>query len=469
MGDASATQVYDPATARAQKRVGQILRDKWTLDRLLGVGGMASVYAATHRNGKRVAVKMLHPELSADQEIRARFLREGYVANKVGHVGAVSVSDDDITEDGACFLVMDLLEGETLEHRRARAGGKLDVVDVMSISDQVLDVLAAAHDKTIVHRDLKPDNLFVTREGVVKVLDFGIARLREGGSKGTHTGISMGTPSFMANEQARALWDEVDGRTDLWAIGATMFTCLTGRVVHEGRTMNEQLLSAMTKPAPFVRSVAPEVPTPIAAVIDTALAFNREDRYADARQMQAAIRTAYETMQSAPLSTAPRLVVPEVALQRTVPSAGALPFEEAPTANAPGRTGEPVVAGQTGAGRPRTTTGQRIALGGGVVALVVAAVAALVLHGTAETPQASSATAAPPSAAPVVSAPQAPATASVAPPAPSASVAAVEPPKGKRGGKGAKADPSAAPPPLTPADLPPSPPRKGVGPLEDKL
>ena len=436
-----ATALYDSAIQRAQKCVGRVLREKWTLDALLGVGGMASVYAATHRNGKRVAVKMLHPEISADPEIRARFLREGYVANKVGHPGAVSVSDDDIAEDGACFLVMDLLEGETLEARRERAGGRLGIVDVLSIADQVLTVLAAAHDKTIVHRDLKPDNLFVTRQGDVKVLDFGIARLREGGVKGTHTGVSMGTPSYMANEQARGLWDEVDARTDLWAIGATMFACLAGRPVHEGRTMNEQLLSAMTNPAPPLRSLAPEVPQPIADVVDTALAFERGARYPDALAMQQAMRAAYHAMQNAPISTAPRLVVPVIALQKTAVSAGA---------SLAASTGEPVE--RTGSPRSRTPRGAGVALGAGVLALAVLAIVALVLfRGRGDAPQASSATVVPPSAGASASAVEPPLVA-----APSASVPAETPPpvvKDKRRGKGTGAPiapPVATPPPDDP-------------------
>ena len=237
---------------------------------------MASVYAATHRNGKQVAIKVLHTELSLDPSIRARFLREGYAANRVGHPGAVSVSDDDVADDGSVFLVMDLLHGETLEARRERKGGTLDVVDVLSISDQVLDILAAAHEKGIVHRDLKPENLFITGEGLVKVLDFGIARVRELSTKSvaTQAGSTMGTPAYMASEQARGLWDEVDPRTDLWAIGATMFTTLTGRLVHDGRTVNEQLLSAMTKPAPSVSTLL-RIPPAVAIVIDRALAFDK--------------------------------------------------------------------------------------------------------------------------------------------------------------------------------------------------
>ncbi|MBI4700330.1 MAG: serine/threonine protein kinase [Deltaproteobacteria bacterium] len=189
---------------RAERRVGSVLKDKWKLDRLLGVGGMAAVYAATHRNGKRVAVKILHAERALNENIRRRFLREGYAANKVGHAGAVSVLDDDVSDDGTVFLVMDLLEGETLQARLDRCG-PLAAEDVLLVTHHLLDALAAAHDKGIVHRDLKPENVFVTNTGAVKVLDFGIARLREDAARTGATGSdsSLGTPAFMPPEQAR--------------------------------------------------------------------------------------------------------------------------------------------------------------------------------------------------------------------------------------------------------------------------
>ncbi|MGH7298313.1 MAG: serine/threonine-protein kinase, partial [Polyangiaceae bacterium] len=214
---------------RAKARIGTTLNGKYRLDRLLGVGGMASVYAATHRNTKRVAVKVLHTELSVHPGLRTRFMREGYLANTVAHPGAVAVLDDDVAEDGAAFLVMELLEGETLAEAGDRHGGTLPLRAVLAVAYQVLDVLAAASDKNVVHRDIKPPNLFLTRTGHVKVLDFGVARMRQtGGEVATHSGLAMGTPAFMAPEQALGRSDEIDGLTDLWGLGATMFALLTG-------------------------------------------------------------------------------------------------------------------------------------------------------------------------------------------------------------------------------------------------
>jgi serine/threonine-protein kinase len=292
----------DELTRRAQLRIGRMLREKWHLDVLLGVGGVASVYAATHRNGKRAALKILHNELAIDEEARGRFLREGYVANTVHHPGAVSVLDDDVTEDGSVFLVMELLEGETLDARAQRGGGSLVAAEVLWVADQVLDVLAAAHDQGILHRDLKPENLFVTREGEVKVLDFGIARMREYSTSGrspTREGSAMGTPGFMAPEQARGRWELVDVRSDVWSVGATMFNLLAGRPVHQADTLNEELLAAMTQPAPLLGDLVRGLPFEVSALVDRALAFEREQRFPSARAMQAAVRQATASLSAA--------------------------------------------------------------------------------------------------------------------------------------------------------------------------
>jgi len=146
-----------------------------------------------------------------------------------------------------------------------------------------------------VHRDLKPENLFLTSEGRLKVLDFGIARLREQSratGAGTRAGSVLGTPAFMAPEQALGRWNEVDQRTDIWAVGATAFTLLSGRFVHEAQTIQEQLVLSATRSAPPLRSVAPGVPEALAGVVDRALAFDRAHRFPDARLMRGALRQA---------------------------------------------------------------------------------------------------------------------------------------------------------------------------------
>ena len=343
--DDAPTQALDPHLLRAQLRIGATLRGKWRLDVLLGIGGMATVYAATHRNGSRAAVKILHSELSLNSQLRARFMREGYVANSVGHEGAVKVLDDDVAEDGSLFLVTELLDGETLEDRRLRFGGLLPQQEVLLIVDQVLDVLAAAHARGVVHRDLKPENVFLTRSGLVKVLDFGIARLREltTTSTATRAGMTLGTPAYMSPEQARGLWDEVGSRSDIWACGATMYHLLSGRYVHEGRTPNEQLLSAMTRGAAPCSSVSPRVGSAVASVVDRALEFDRERRWPDAPSMQRAIRGAYLESHGLGIGTAARLVVPPHVVDRTLSSAQNAPASE---------THRPVESARRESGRP---------------------------------------------------------------------------------------------------------------------
>jgi eukaryotic-like serine/threonine-protein kinase len=301
---------------RARQRLGTTLRSKWRLDALLGIGGMAAVYASTHRNGARAAVKVLHPELATQPDARERFLREGYAANAVGHDGAVRVLDDDVSEDGSLFLVTELLDGETLEDRRVRMGGRLDEDDVLAVTDQILELLVAAHARNIVHLDLKPENVFVTRAGKIKVLDFGTARWLavNAGAQAAGSGVTMGTPSFMPPEQARGRWDEVDGASDVWALGATMFAALSGRPVHDGLTASDVLLAAMTRSAPPLAAVAPGVSAETAQLVDGALAFDRASRWADARTMQAAVQHARQrrSSQATPVRAArrnPRLAV----------------------------------------------------------------------------------------------------------------------------------------------------------------
>ncbi len=294
------------AETRALRRVGTTLVGKWTIERLLGVGGMAAVYAARHRNAHTAALKILHRELSFDEGLRSRFLREGYAANTVGHPGAVRVLDDDVAEDGSVFLVMELLEGETVDARAARSpGGVLSLGEVLWIADGVLDVLVAAHAKGIVHRDIKPENLFVAKDRAIKILDFGIARIREAAAaSATQTGMTIGTPAFMAPEQALGKSQLIGAPADLWSVGATMFYLLTGRYVHDGESANEVLVRAATQQAPSVGVVAPTVPAEVAALVDRALAFEIADRWRDADELQAAVRRIAGRASKADLASA---------------------------------------------------------------------------------------------------------------------------------------------------------------------
>jgi serine/threonine-protein kinase len=277
--------------ARLQARVGTTINGKYRLDALLGLGGMAAVFSATHRNGDRVALKVLHVELSRMEDIRARFLREGYVANKIGHAGVVRVIDDDVAPDGCVYLVMELLEGQTLEQYRQSQGGKLPAGETITLVGDVLDVLTAAHLRRIIHRDIKPDNVFLTTGGTTKLMDFGIARLLDA-SHATASGALMGTPAFMSPEQAGGRTKEIDARTDVWSAGALLFVLLTGQDVHRARTGAEQMIYAATQPARSITTLLPDLSSEVAHVIDVALAFDMRNRWQTAGAMRNALRYA---------------------------------------------------------------------------------------------------------------------------------------------------------------------------------
>jgi serine/threonine protein kinase len=297
---------------RAVARVGSTLNDKWTLERLIGIGGMAAVYAGKHRNGARAAVKVLHPDISKIQEARERFIREGYAANSVEHPGVVKVLDDDKIEggedEGSVYLVMELLEGESLEDRIER-GPPMSDRELLPIMKGVLEVLAAAHSKGIIHRDLKPENLFLAKQedGTtrVKVLDFGLARIQDRSIQ-TIYGLALGTPSYMPPEQAAGKITEIDARSDLFALGASCFRLLTGRTVHPGSNALEIVMKMAKEPPPKIRTVEPKISKTVAAIIDKSLEFKREDRYADAATMLADVDAALASApEPEPVPTAP--------------------------------------------------------------------------------------------------------------------------------------------------------------------
>lgn len=273
----------------AAARIGTALNAKWRLDDLLGVGGMGAVFAATHRRGSRAAVKVLHIEFARNAELRDRFLREGKIANRVDHPARVAVVEDDLSDRGEPFLVMELLTGTTLQRLATSAGGTLPVAQVLPVFDVVLDLLEKCHSIGIVHRDIKPANIFVTSAGHVKVLDFGIARMRDPDRQATRAGLTFGTPAFMSPEQAMGV-SGIDGRSDLWSVGASLFTLLSGKRLNRGRSESESYFLAATQTAPSIATEVPDLPVEIVAFVDKALAFERGSRFQSAAAMRAELR-----------------------------------------------------------------------------------------------------------------------------------------------------------------------------------
>jgi serine/threonine protein kinase len=199
------------------------------------------------------------------------------------------------------FLIMERLEGESLASYLQRRG-PLSVREALSVAYSTLDVIVSAHAKNILHRDLKPENLFVTRDGEIKVLDFGVAGFKTtaADSATPDSGLTcsrtlLGTPGFMPPEQALGRHDDVDERSELWAVGATVFALLTGHVVHESRTSNEILIYTATRPAPSLVSALPNASPELAYWVDRALAFDRNHRWQSAKEMQNALRALLET------------------------------------------------------------------------------------------------------------------------------------------------------------------------------
>lgn len=289
---------------RARARVGSSLRGKYLLESLLGVGGTAAVYVASHRNGMRTAVKVLHRELDHLSDVRTRFLREGYVANRIGHPGVVRVLDDDEDADGTAFIVMELLEGETVGASFARgAASSWPVEGAVDLAADVLDVLDAAHAAGVVHRDVKPDNLFVTTRRETKLLDFGLARLVDA-SRATRSGQRMGSPGFVAPEQAAGRIREVGPASDIFSVGAVLYTMLSGQPIHAGRAPAERMMLAATRPVRPIREVAPALPAAIAEVVDVALAFDPSQRWRTAASMARSLRMVRKLAQTANASSA---------------------------------------------------------------------------------------------------------------------------------------------------------------------
>jgi serine/threonine-protein kinase len=280
--------------------VGMVIDDKYGVKALIGEGGMGAVYEAEHLAiGRKVAVKVLHPKHAQQPEAVARLRHEARIAGSIGHPNICEIHDLGRLVDGTPYLVMERLVGETLDERIKREGAlpERDIIDVMS---QVLSALAAAHGKGIIHRDLKPENIFLVRRAgsapFAKLLDFGISKAIDADEYSadlTMPGIVMGTPYYMAPEQARG--DRgLDHRVDLWAAGVILYEALSGRRPFVARNYNALLVQILTSKHRPLAEVRPGITPALERVVDKALSKMREDRFQAAGEFHDAIRRALE-------------------------------------------------------------------------------------------------------------------------------------------------------------------------------
>jgi tRNA A-37 threonylcarbamoyl transferase component Bud32 len=274
---------------------------------LLGEGGMGAVYLAEHPDiGRRVAVKVLRPEMIKDPQLLQRFMNEARAANAIRHPNIIEILDSGTTPEGTPYLVMELLEGEVLSGRIRRLG-KLPLVDALEFAYQTASALAAAHEKAIIHRDLKPDNLFIIRDPSdpsrerVKVLDFGIAKLQtmstgpgSGGGMQTRTGTLMGTPVYMSPEQCLGT-KTVDQRSDVYALGIIIFEMLSGRPPFLSEGFGELVNMHLNVKPPSLRQINPDVPAAVDTMVTKALEKAPEARQRSAAELQIDIRAAAGT------------------------------------------------------------------------------------------------------------------------------------------------------------------------------
>jgi len=277
---------------------GTVIAGKYRLDGMIGRGGMGSVWSTMHLGlGQRVAVKLIAKRYASSREARQRFDLEAKAAAQLRSRYVVQVFDNGETEDGTPYIVMELLEGESLDHRIERRG-PVPLDQAVRIIGQVGRALIRAHGLGIVHRDLKPENIFLTRSDeddageIAKVLDFGIAKIKsDTGNSATRTGTVLGTPLFMSPEQARGL-KSVDHRTDLYSLGMVAFTMLTGRNAFAGESFGDILVAICTQPLPSLRTYAALLPPSLDAWMQRVCAKEPGDRFASVEPMLEALHAA---------------------------------------------------------------------------------------------------------------------------------------------------------------------------------
>ncbi len=277
--------------ASADPYLGRVFAQKFRVDALLGEGGMGRVYRATHLSlEKTICLKVLRRELATDPETQARFQREARAASRLDHPHSIRIIDFGAAEGSELYIAMELVSGRDLQHVITDES-PLPEARIRHVMEQVLDALAEAHAQKIIHRDLKPENVMVGPHlgdpDYVKVLDFGIAQIQDGGARLTRAGLVCGTPEYMSPEQARG--DELDPRSDLYSSGVLLYQMATGRLPFTADTPIGYVTKHLVEPPKPPRALRPDISAELDQLIVRALAKNRDERPASAREMRAVL------------------------------------------------------------------------------------------------------------------------------------------------------------------------------------
>jgi serine/threonine-protein kinase len=267
--------------------VGTVLRDTYEISSVLGRGGMGSVFLARHLRlpGKQVAIKVLRKNVELGPDVYVRFRREAEIASRLGHPNIIEVLDFNTLEDGSPFLVMEYLQGQSLGRRLKK--GRLSLEEIFDITRQIGAALQAAHRAGVVHRDLKPDNVFLIPNETggpgerVKLLDFGISKILDSQTLQTQDSVLLGTPRYMAPEQAMGKNREVDPRSDLFSLGCLVYEMLAGKGPFAGLSLPEFIYRIVHEAPEPLAPLAPEAPAHVVEAVERALSKQPDDRQPD--------------------------------------------------------------------------------------------------------------------------------------------------------------------------------------------
>lgn len=287
----------------ANNLTGKTISNRYIVEEILGQGGMSSVYKGTDPNLKRVvAIKVIHSHLSSNADFVQRFEEEAAAVAQLRHHGIIQVYDFN-RDDDLYYMILEFVPGETLQDHLKRlndSGRKLSHSQAIEYMASICDAVDYAHQRGMIHRDIKPANLMLTTTGQVILMDFGIAKI-VGGTRHTATGAVVGTAMYMSPEQIKG--EQPDRRTDVYSLGVTLFEMVSGRPPFDANSAMTLMMMHINDPIPNIKSLNPDVPDALVAIINKALAKDPNNRYQTTAQMAAALRNALSASTSSPLAT----------------------------------------------------------------------------------------------------------------------------------------------------------------------